>query len=148
LRRARRHIDARNQLRQAHEMFAAMGPKASRNEHGSSCWPPGNALRRGPSRTATTLRPKRRRSRSLSVRARATARSPPSPSSAKAPSSTISTRSSESSASPRRHSWHGGCWRCGTDEHAARSKGSLTRAEVRTRRSGFSTPEVHLHAHD
>ena len=54
LRRENRRVDARAQLRTAHELFAAIGMEASPSAPAASCWRPARRFASGRSRRATS----------------------------------------------------------------------------------------------
>ena len=55
LRRENRRVDAREQLRAAHELLTDIGmPRRSPSAPGASCWPPGRPCASGPSRRSTS----------------------------------------------------------------------------------------------
>ena len=74
LRREARRVDARTELRQAHEMFAAMGAGAFADAPGSSWRPPASTLGDGSCRRPTTSPPRSVRSRDSSRPAQRTTR--------------------------------------------------------------------------
>ena len=100
LRRENRRVDAREQLRCAHEMLKAMGAGDSPNAPSASCWLPARPYASARSKRSASLLPRRRRSPCGPVTGERIRRSPPSSSSARARSSGICTRCSASSASP------------------------------------------------
>ena len=101
LRREKRRLDARDQLRAAHDTFTGIGAKAfaerARRELQATGEPPASAARR----PAMTSRPRRLRSPALPETGSPTPRSAPGSSSARERSSTTCTRCSPSSTSAR-----------------------------------------------
>ena len=100
LRRARRRVDAREQLRTAHESFAEMGAEAFAQRAGRELLATGETARKRTDRDERRAHPARGEDRADGARrARPTRTSPRSCSSAARRSSTTCTRSSPSSAS-------------------------------------------------
>ena len=98
LRRQRRRLDARKELRVAHDRFSATsGWRPSPNARGSSCRPPASTPADGPWTPLTNSPRRRPRSRASSPKDTPTETSPPSCSSARARSSTTSAKRSENS---------------------------------------------------
>ena len=100
LRRENRRVDAREQLRTAHEMFTTMGVEAFAERAAPRAGrPPARPSASAPSRRATTHRRRKPRSRGWPATASPTPRSARGCSSAPAPSSGTCARSSPSSTS-------------------------------------------------
>jgi hypothetical protein len=96
LRRERRRLDAREQLRTAHQMFTTMGVEAFAGRADMSCWQPASGSASAGRRRETSSRRRRPRSRGSLGMASRTPRSARGCSSAGAPSSTTSARYSPS----------------------------------------------------
>jgi hypothetical protein len=88
LRRERRRLDAREQLRSAHELFTEFGMEAFAEARGSSSRRPASTIAKRTVETRDDLTPGKRRSPAWWQRARRTRRSPHGCSSARAPSTT------------------------------------------------------------
>ena len=109
LRRERRRVDAREQLRTAHDMLDAMGVEGFAERARRELLATGETARKRTSRRATSSRLRRRRSRGSPATGSRTRRSAPGCSSARAPSSTTCARSSPSSRSARATSSSASC---------------------------------------
>ena len=102
LRRESRRVDAREQLRAAHETFSRSAPRRSPSAPGASCRPPARPSASSPSTRATRSPRRRPRSPAWPARGSRTRRSAPGCSSARAPSSTTCASSIPSSTSSSR----------------------------------------------
>ena len=137
LRREDRRVDAREQLRAAHDTFSRAGAEAFAERARRELLATGETVPRRTRRRATSSRPRRHRSPAWRATGSRTRRSAPSCSSARAPSSTTCARSSPSSASAparsfARHSRPGTSR--GAGARCARGRHSVRRP--RTRRPG------------
>ena len=101
LRRERRRVDAREQLRTAHQMFTAMGLEAFAGRAARELLATGERARKRTARPGKTSPPRKSRSRGSLARGSPIPKSAAGSSSARGPSNTTCTRSSASSASAR-----------------------------------------------
>jgi hypothetical protein len=107
LRRERRRLDAREELRAAHDMFASMEAEAFAARAERELLATGETARKRKAENRDELTARRRRSRSSLATGSPTPRSVPSYSSALAPSSTTCIRCSRSSGSAVAGTWPG-----------------------------------------
>ena len=132
LRRQRRRLDARTQLRSAHDLFSDFGMEAFAERARVELEATGEHARRRTVDTLDQLTPQEAQiSRLVAQGNRPTARSPLNCSSARARSSTTCARCSASSASRRARNWPSACWV---------RRGALVSQQLQTAGRGSSNP--------